>query len=147
MGLCIWRAYECLFPILLNPLPGSAILSTNSPQGQLGMPLGRQYSLSGRVRLFFSPFWLLSSKRFWLKCRFAQYMYGVYLGLNGNVFCFVSLIIIIIIAYLAWLLSTALPFLIRTELLLSPLLPLFASYVVSLLGFNVAKHVLPFYFG
>ena len=30
-------------------------------------------------------------------------MYGVYLGLNGNVFCFVSLIIIIIIiiAYLA----------------------------------------------
>ena len=100
------------------------------------------------VYAFFFPFWLLSSKRFWLKCRFAQYMYGVYLGLNGNVFYFVSLIIIIIIiAYLAWLLSTALPFLIRTELLLSPLLPLFASYVVSLLGFNVAKHVLPFYFG
>ncbi|KAI6003014.1 UNC-50 [Pisolithus albus] len=53
---------------------------------------------------------------------FAQYIYGVYLGLS------------------------ALPFLIRAEILLSPLLPLFASYVVSLLGFNVASHVLRAYF-
>jgi hypothetical protein len=42
---------------------------------------------------------------------------------------------------------TALPFLIRSELLLAPLLPLFMSYVLSLLGFNVAKHVLHAYFG
>jgi hypothetical protein len=41
----------------------------------------------------------------------------------------------------------ALPFLIRSEILLAPLLPLFASYVVSLLGFHVAKHVLKAYFG
>lgn len=41
----------------------------------------------------------------------------------------------------------ALPFLIRSELLLAPLLPLFAAYVVSLMGFNVAQHVLPMYFG
>ncbi|EIW74352.1 UNC-50-like protein [Coniophora puteana RWD-64-598 SS2] len=54
---------------------------------------------------------------------FAQYVYGIYLGLN------------------------ALPFLIRTEILLSPLLPLFASYVLSLLGFNVAKNALHAYFG
>ncbi|KAF8632047.1 hypothetical protein AX15_002069 [Amanita polypyramis BW_CC] len=54
---------------------------------------------------------------------FAQYTYGVYLGLN------------------------ALPFLVRSELLLSPLLPLFTAYVLSLLGFNVAKHVLRAYFG
>lgn len=54
---------------------------------------------------------------------FAQYIYGVYLGLN------------------------ALPFLVRTELLLGPLLPLFTGYIISLLGFNVAKHVLPVYFG
>ncbi|THG98900.1 hypothetical protein EW026_g3376 [Hermanssonia centrifuga] len=54
---------------------------------------------------------------------FAQYVYGIYLGLN------------------------ALPFLIRSELLLAPLLPLFAAYVVSLLGFNIATHVLPVYFG
>lgn len=43
--------------------------------------------------------------------------------------------------------SLALPFLIRSELLLAPLLPLFAAYIVSLLGFNVANHVLPLYFG
>ncbi|OCH88399.1 UNC-50-like protein [Obba rivulosa] len=54
---------------------------------------------------------------------FAQYVYGIYLGLN------------------------ALPFLVRTEVLLAPLLPLFTGYIVSLLGFNVAKHVLPMYFG
>lgn len=54
---------------------------------------------------------------------FGQYIYGIYLGFN------------------------ALPFLIRTELLLSPLLPLFAGYVLTLLGFNVAKHVLEAYFG
>ncbi|KAF9005277.1 UNC-50 [Hymenopellis radicata] len=54
---------------------------------------------------------------------FAQYTYGIYLGLN------------------------ALPFLVRSELLLSPLLPLFTAYIISLLGFNVAKHVLPAYFG
>jgi len=54
---------------------------------------------------------------------FSQYVYGVYLGLN------------------------ALPFLIRSELLLAPLLPLFAGYIVSLVGFNIATHVLPLYFG
>ncbi|KAI0747165.1 UNC-50-like protein [Daedaleopsis nitida] len=54
---------------------------------------------------------------------FAQYIYGVYLGVN------------------------TLPFLVRTELLLAPLLPLFTGYIVSLLGFNIAKHVLPLYFG
>jgi hypothetical protein len=40
----------------------------------------------------------------------------------------------------------ALPFLIRSELLLTPLLPLFTSYIVSLLGFNIAKHALSAYF-
>ncbi|KAF7291957.1 hypothetical protein MIND_01221300 [Mycena indigotica] len=54
---------------------------------------------------------------------FAQYIYGTYLGLS------------------------ALPFLARTTLLLAPLLPLGAAYVVSLLGFNVARWVLTVYFG
>ena len=40
----------------------------------------------------------------------------------------------------------ALPFLVRSELLLAPLIPLFGAYVVSLLGFNTAKHVLDLYF-
>ncbi|KAB5589441.1 Protein unc-50 [Ceratobasidium theobromae] len=52
-----------------------------------------------------------------------QYIYITYLGLN------------------------ALPFLIRTELLLFPLLPLFAAYAVSLLGFNVTRWALQVYFG
>ncbi|ETW75743.1 hypothetical protein HETIRDRAFT_436750 [Heterobasidion irregulare TC 32-1] len=53
---------------------------------------------------------------------FAQYIYGIYLGLN------------------------ALPFLIRSELLLAPLLPLLVGYIVSLLGFNVGRRVLSAYF-
>ncbi|KAF8906766.1 UNC-50 family-domain-containing protein [Gymnopilus junonius] len=40
----------------------------------------------------------------------------------------------------------SLPFLVRSELLLSPLLPLFTAYIASLLGFNVAQHVLRAYF-
>ncbi|KAF8503921.1 UNC-50-like protein [Gautieria morchelliformis] len=52
-----------------------------------------------------------------------QYVYGAYLGMSS------------------------LPFLIRTELLLFPLLPIFCSYIVSLLGFNVAKTFLNVYFG
>ncbi|KAF8579534.1 UNC-50-like protein [Ramaria rubella] len=51
-----------------------------------------------------------------------QYIYGTYLGMSS------------------------LPFLIRTELLLFPLLPVFCSYIVSLLGFNVAKTFLGVYF-
>lgn len=41
----------------------------------------------------------------------------------------------------------ALPFLVRSELLLAPLLPLFTAYIISLVGFNVAQYVLPLYFG
>jgi len=53
---------------------------------------------------------------------FSQYLYVTYLGYN------------------------ALPFLIRSELLLFPIVVLFAGWVVSLLGFNVAKGVLDVYF-
>jgi hypothetical protein len=41
----------------------------------------------------------------------------------------------------------ALPFLIRSELLLFPIVILFVLYVVSLLGFNVSRAVLGAYFG
>jgi hypothetical protein len=54
---------------------------------------------------------------------FSQYLYVTYLGYN------------------------ALPFLIRSELLLFPVVVLFVGWVVSLLGFNVAKGVLGAYFG
>ena len=73
-------------------------------------------------------------------CRFSQYIYGLYLGLNGESLGFG-------IVQRANRRLSALPFLVRSELLLAPLLPLFTGYVVSLLGFNVAKHVLPLYFG
>ncbi|KAG9001281.1 hypothetical protein FRB94_003771 [Tulasnella sp. JGI-2019a] len=48
--------------------------------------------------------------------------------------------------YITYLGFNALPFLIRSELILFPLIPLFAAYLVSLLGFNVSKHVLDAYF-
>lgn len=41
----------------------------------------------------------------------------------------------------------ALPHLTHTSLLLTPLLPLFTAYIISLLGFNVAKWALSIYFG
>lgn len=53
---------------------------------------------------------------------FTQYLYVTYLGYN------------------------ALPFLIRSELLLFPVVACFAGWIVSLLGFNVAKSVLGVYF-
>ncbi|CAD6588477.1 MAG: hypothetical protein CYPHOPRED_004416 [Cyphobasidiales sp. Tagirdzhanova-0007] len=53
---------------------------------------------------------------------FSQYLYVTYLGYN------------------------ALPFLIRSELLLIPVAVLFVGWIVSLLGFNVAKGVLGLYF-
>jgi len=48
--------------------------------------------------------------------------------------------------YITYLGFNALPFLVRSELLLFPLLPLFVGYLISLLGFNVSKHVLSAYF-
>ena len=73
---------------------------------------------------------------------FAQYIYGIYLGLNSKrIDPPVKCTCLIIVHFVA------LPFLVRTELLLAPLLPLFTGYIISLLGFNVAKHVLPLYFG
>ncbi|KAF9527433.1 UNC-50 [Crepidotus variabilis] len=53
---------------------------------------------------------------------FTQYVYGLYLGFN------------------------ALPFLVRSELLLAPLVPLLGAYIASLLGFNIPQHVLGSYF-
>ncbi|KAK4048223.1 hypothetical protein OIV83_004928 [Microbotryomycetes sp. JL201] len=54
---------------------------------------------------------------------FTQYVYVTYLGYN------------------------ALPFLIRSELLLFPICIFFAFFFVSLLGFNISRHVLQGMFG
>lgn len=53
---------------------------------------------------------------------FSQYLYVTYLGYN------------------------ALPFLIRSELILFPVVILFIGWIISLLGFNVAKVALGLYF-
>jgi hypothetical protein len=57
------------------------------------------------------------------KVALSQYLYVTYLGYN------------------------ALPFLIRSELLLFPVVVFFIGWVISLLGFNVARSVLGLYFG
>ena len=57
-----------------------------------------------------------------LAVAFSQYLYVTYLGYNS------------------------LPFLIRSELLLFPIVILFAGWIVSLLGLNVARVVLNIYF-
>ncbi|CEL62791.1 Protein unc-50 homolog OS=Homo sapiens GN=UNC50 PE=1 SV=2 [Rhizoctonia solani AG-1 IB] len=62
----------------------------------------------------------------------------------GNSVWVVGLTMYVYVTYLG---LNALPFLIRTELLLFPLLPLFAAYAVSLLGFNIARWALQVYFG
>ena len=80
--------------------------------------------------------------------RFAQYIYGIYLGLNGlsPAFCLILVIFYCsVVNELTYCVTTALPFLIRTELLLAPLLPLLVGYIVSLLGFNVGRRVLSAY--
>ena len=68
--------------------------------------------------------------------------------------------------YVMYLGYAALPFVVRSELLLTPLLPIFGGqvlflstpsnlmlaltpsrYLLSLLGFNIARHALELYFG
>lgn len=85
------------------------------------MSVGRKHIVSCCVSVFLDEH--PKQRNTELLCRSGQYVYGTYLGMSS------------------------LPFLIRTELLLFPLLPLFCSYIVSLLGFNVAKTFLGVYFG
>lgn len=49
--------------------------------------------------------------------------------------------------YVTYLGYQALPFVARSEIFLAPLLPLFGGYLLSLLGFNLAKTCLELYFG
>ncbi|RSH86715.1 uncharacterized protein EHS24_004986 [Apiotrichum porosum] len=49
--------------------------------------------------------------------------------------------------YVTYLGYAALPFVARSELFLAPLLPLFGGYLLSLLGFNIARTTLELYFG
>lgn len=73
---------------------------------------------------------------------FSQYIYITYLGLSGA--C-IALYISRDAHESTWFL--ALPFLVRSKLVLFPLIPLLIFYVVSLLGLNISRSVLSLYFG
>ncbi|WVQ83237.1 hypothetical protein IAT38_005376 [Cryptococcus sp. DSM 104549] len=62
----------------------------------------------------------------------------------GNTLFLIAQVQYVYVTYLGY---NALPFVARSELLLSPLLPVFGGYLLSLLGFNIAKHALELYFG
>ncbi|WRT64750.1 uncharacterized protein IL334_001684 [Kwoniella shivajii] len=62
----------------------------------------------------------------------------------GNTLFLIAQVQYIYVTYLGYV---ALPFVARSEILLSPLLPIFGGYLLSLLGFNIAKHALEAYFG
>lgn len=64
--------------------------------------------------------------------------------LLGNTIFFIAGFQYIYVTYLGY---SALPFLARSELFLAPLLPLVVGYLLSLLGLNVARAALEFYFG
>ncbi|KAG8723771.1 hypothetical protein FRC12_024440 [Ceratobasidium sp. 428] len=116
---------RCTLQRPLSSHPGSSWCSTSTASGResgwLGLDVVRKLSLGGRVSRISGS--TCDEVDLPSRDRLTQYIYITYLGLN------------------------ALPFLIRTELLLFPLLPLFAAYAVSLLGFNVARWALQLYFG
>lgn len=96
--------------------------------------------------LHIMPFRILTQVIF---SSFAQYTYITYLGFNGWYYNFsigpqLPLPRILTVSNLGSL--TALPFLVRSRLMLFPLLPFLISYVVSLLGFNISRYVLALYF-
>ncbi|WWC67971.1 uncharacterized protein I206_101890 [Kwoniella pini CBS 10737] len=62
----------------------------------------------------------------------------------GNTLFLIASVQYVYVTYLGYV---ALPFIARSELLLSPLLPIFGGYLLSLLGFNISKFILQVYFG
>ncbi|WWC59492.1 uncharacterized protein I303_102048 [Kwoniella dejecticola CBS 10117] len=62
----------------------------------------------------------------------------------GNTLFLIASVQYVYVTYLGYV---ALPFIARSELLLSPLLPIFGGYLLSLLGFNISKFTLERYFG
>lgn len=77
------RAHQCVLPAVPDPVPRSALLAAHHPQRQLGLYMGRQHALPRRVRLL-PPLTYTSLLLMLAVCRFTQYTYGMYLGLNGQ---------------------------------------------------------------
>ncbi|WWC86883.1 uncharacterized protein L201_001762 [Kwoniella dendrophila CBS 6074] len=128
-----------LFYIISNKLLVSTLAATT---GVLDNKVEFSYSFDVAVNSFFP--WFLS----------------IYIGLLplstivvksnwiclwvGNTLFLIASVQYIYVTYLGY---AALPFINRSEFLLSPLLPIFGGYLLSLLGFNISKFVLDFYFG
>lgn len=83
MGICIRCPHQCILPALSHPVSCSTVSSPNHTERELGLSMGWQHPLSCCVNF---PRHLQLCSRI-LQCyisRFAQYVYGVYLGLNGE---------------------------------------------------------------
>jgi len=138
VGIRFWRSHECLLPTLSRSLHCTTPSFAYHPQKQLALSVGREYPLPRCVSITSSS--SSCSKSSYHHVSFAQYTYGLYLGCNGEH----GTISFEWHDHESWII--ALPFIVRSELLLAPLLPLLTAYFASLLGFNVARHVLPAYF-
>lgn len=80
VGLCIRCSHQRLLSFISHSLPSTATLAANYPQGLLGVSLDREYPLSCGVSVLYSCNLISLTP----KSSFAQYTYGIYLGLNGK---------------------------------------------------------------
>lgn len=81
MGICIRRAYKRVLSFIPHSLPRTVVSGSDHTKEQMDMYLHFKHSLPCWVR-FVSPIIHLSGDS--PGDRFAQYIYGVYLGLNGK---------------------------------------------------------------
>lgn len=80
MGVCFRRPHKCVLPVLFDAVSGSAVLGSYHPQEQLDMSIRVEHTLPGRV----CSVWPAVSPVTHAVVSFAQYIYGVYLGLNST---------------------------------------------------------------
>ena len=79
MGLCIRCPYQRVLPALSDPLCCTTFPLSYHSEDELGVLMGWEHILSGCVSMFH-----VSLSAAYLYFSFAQYIYGVYLGLNGK---------------------------------------------------------------
>ena len=79
MGLCIRCPYQRVLPALSDPLCCTTFPLSYHSEDELGVLMGWEHILSGCVSMFH-----VSLSAAYFRFSFAQYIYGVYLGLNGK---------------------------------------------------------------
>lgn len=138
MGVRVRRAYQCVLPVLLDALRRATVFVADIAKDELGVLVDWEYVVSCRVSLN-----VFSTTQLQLMCRWQRRT--IYLWPIPRLQRYAP--ITIFNTSLCTNVQTALPFLIRTEFLLAPLLPTAVGYILSLLGFNFARHALQLYFG